>query len=137
MMLDVTINVNDPITVSEFIDVLYRSTLSDRRPVNNLECIAQMINHSNLIVTARNQGQIIGVARSLTDFGFCCYLSDLAVDVKFQSFGVGRKLIKATAEQLDPKCKIILLAAPKAVSYYPKIGFQKHDSAWIADSSNF
>jgi GNAT superfamily N-acetyltransferase len=120
-----------PITSDQFIDVLERSTLAERRPVNDRACIADMLAHANLTCTAWDGELLVGVARSLTDFSYCCYLSDLAVDVKYQKQGVGKKLIQITKSRLQPNCKIILLAAPKAEGYYPKVGFSQHRSAWI------
>jgi len=112
--------------------VLVESTLGERRPVDEPERLARMLEHSNLIVTARDPtGRLVGVARSVTDFAYCCYLSDLAVSRDVQHGGIGRKLIDATLAELDPKAKLILLAAPAAVDYYPKVGFEKHPSAWI------
>ncbi|MEX0645000.1 MAG: hypothetical protein WD076_06805, partial [Parvularculaceae bacterium] len=65
----------------EFIDVLERSTLAERRPVKEHDRIDKMLAHANLIVTARtDEGLLIGVSRCLTDFAFCCFCSDLAVD---------------------------------------------------------
>jgi GNAT superfamily N-acetyltransferase len=124
------------ITSEQFIDILVRSTLGERRPVNDHACIADMLAYANLICTAWDGDLLIGVARSLTDFGYCCYLSDLAVDVKYQKKGVGKKLIQLTGFRLQPGCKIILLAAPKAEAYYPKVGFTQHRSAWIIAASN-
>jgi predicted N-acetyltransferase YhbS len=91
-----------------------------------------MVEHANLICTAWDDDLLVGVARSLTDFSFCCYLSDLAVDITYQSRGIGTELIRLTQSQLHPDAKLVLLAAPKAVSYYPKIGMTQHESAWIA-----
>jgi GNAT superfamily N-acetyltransferase len=127
----ITYSCDREITAEEFIDVLMRSTLAERRPVDDPECIAAMLRHANLLCTAWDGDRLIGVARSVTDFSYCCYLSDLAVDVAYQSQGVGKELIRLTQSRLGPKCKIILLAAPKAESYYPKIGFSAHKSAWI------
>jgi predicted N-acetyltransferase YhbS len=90
-----------------------------------------MLRHANLICTAWHGELLVGVSRSLTDFSYCCYLSDLAVDLKFQRKGIGKKLIGITQSRLHPQCKIILLAAPKAEGYYAKIGFALHHSAWI------
>jgi len=119
------------ISTDEFIDVLKRSTLGERRPIGDQERIADMVAHANLTCTAWDGGVLIGVARSLTDFSFCCYLSDLAVDVAYQRKGVGKELIRMTQSRLQPACKIILLSAPKAETYYPKIGFTQHRSAWV------
>ncbi len=117
-------------TVEEFADVLRRSTLAERRPMQDANCLAQMVEHANLWATCRLDGKLIGVARSLTDFGYCCYLADLAVDQAFARQGIGQRLIEETGRRLGPHAKIILLAAPKASAYYPHIGFEQHPSAW-------
>jgi ribosomal protein S18 acetylase RimI-like enzyme len=90
-----------------------------------------MMEHSNLIATAWEDDLLVGIARSVTDFHYCCYLSDLAVDVACQRRGIGRRLIRMTQEALGPRCSIILLAAPAAVDYYPRLGFQRHEQAWV------
>ena len=122
--------VNAPITADQFIDVLERSTLAQRRPVHDRAAIEAMVKHGNLCVTAWKGPTLIGVARSLTDFHYACYMSDLAVDLAYQHSGVGRKLIAVTQAQLGPECKIRLLAAPAAVAYYPKIGFVHNPNCW-------
>ncbi|MGH7950814.1 MAG: GNAT family N-acetyltransferase [Limisphaerales bacterium] len=119
------------ITSAQFVDVLRRSTLAERRPVHDLERISDMLAHANLICTAWDDDVLVGVSRSLTDFSFCCYLSDLAVDVEYQKMGIGKKLVQLTQSRLHQQCKIILLAAPKAEGYYSKIGFSHFHSAWI------
>ena len=119
------------INSGEFIDLLRRSTLAERRPVDDQACIAAMLRHTNLLCTAWDGEKLIGVARSLTDFEYCCYLSDLAVDEKYQKQGIGKELIRLTQSKLGRHAKIILLSAPRAQTYYPKIGFEAHQSAWI------
>lgn len=119
------------ITAAQFVDVLRRSTLDERRPVDDSARITDMLAHANLICTAWDGDVLVGVSRSLTDFSYCCYLSDLAVDVKYQKTGIGKRLVELTQSRLHPRCKIILLAAPKAEGYYPKIGFRHFHSAWI------
>ena len=90
-----------------------------------------MLQHANLLATAWDGPQLIGVARGLTDFSYCCYLSDLAVDKTYQHRGIGRELVEIVRQQIKPACKIILLAAPAATEYYAKIGFTSHPSAWV------
>ena len=119
------------ISAAEFIDVLKRSTLGARRPVDDLSCIQAMLRHGNLLCTAWDQEKLVGVARSVTDFEYCCYLSDLAVDEQYQKQGIGKALIRLTQSQLGGKAKLIVLSAPKAAGYYPKVGFESHSSAWI------
>jgi len=118
------------ITPLEFIEVLKKSTLGERRPIDNLETIKGMIENADIIIIATINNKIIGVARAVTDFNYCCYLSDLAVDKQYQKKGIGKKLILKIQEQLNNKCKIILLSAPNAKEYYPRIGFTQHNSAW-------
>ena len=119
------------ISADEFIDLLKRSTLGERRPVDDQRCIEAMLMHANLLCTAWDDTKLVGVARSLTDFEYCCYLSDLAVDEGYQRQGIGRELIRLTQSKLGEKAKLILLAAPKAEAYYPRIGFDAHRSAWV------
>ncbi len=118
------------LTENEFTDILNRSTLGERRPVDDKECLNGMLENADIIVIATENEKIIGVARSITDFNYCCYLSDLAVDEKYQKHGVGQRLIDMTQKQLNEKCKIILLSAPSATEYYSKVGFTQHTSAW-------
>ena len=127
---------SEKITEAEFIDVLNRSTLGERRPVEDPVCIRAMLRHASLLCTAWDGEKLVGVARSVTDFEYCCYLSDLAVDAAYQRLGIGRGLIALTQSRLGKRAKIILLAAPKAEGYYPRIGFEPHHSAWILPAAD-
>ena len=115
----------------EFIDLLVRATLAARRPVHDLGAIRAMLRHAQLILTARVEGRLVGVSRALTDFAFCTYLSDLAVDEAFQHQGIGRELVRLTHEAAGLDTMLILLAAPAAREYYPRIGMTRHDSCWV------
>ena len=119
------------ITVEDFRDLLIRSTLGERRPIEDEEALAAMLEHADILCTAWDDTKLVGVARSVTDFQYCCYLSDLAVDEAYQGSGVGKELIRQTQSALGKRANLILLAAPKAVDYYPKLGFEKHNSAWV------
>jgi len=130
-----TYQIEKNLSVEEFTEVLVNSTLGERRPIDEPDRIAKMLEHGNLIVTARFNGKLVGVARSLTDFLYCTYLSDLAVDDQFQKQGIGKELIRLTKLE-TPKAKLILLAAPKAVSYYPKIGMTRHENCYYLDNIN-
>ena len=119
------------LTADEFINILERSTLGERRPIDDEKCIQGMLEHADILALAIDDGHIVGVARAVTDFHYACYLSDLAVDVAYQKKGIGQKLIDVVREELEMGCKIILLSAPDAVTYYPKVGFTQHPSAWV------
>jgi predicted N-acetyltransferase YhbS len=120
------------LTAEEFVDVLRRSTLAERRPVEDLETITGMLAHADIVLCARDaSGLLVGVARAITDFHYCTYLSDLAVDVAFQRRGIGRRLIGDTHSTAGLHTSLILLAAPEAQSYYPHVGMKAHSSCWL------
>ncbi len=126
----IIIQVEEALSPIEFKDILIRSTLGERRPITEIERLEKMCLHANLIVTARKNGILIGVARSLSDFTFCTYLSDLAVDKDHQRTGIGRQLVQRTKE-IAPKAKLILLAAPAARAYYPKVGMRQFEYCFM------
>lgn len=120
------------LTSDEFIDVLRRSALAERRPVDRADILAGMLEHADVILTARNDERLlVGVSRAITDFSYCTYLSDLAVDARYQRQGIGRELLRRTHEAAGRHTMLILLAAPQARSYYGHIGMQQHPSCWI------
>ena len=127
-MIEYKINV--PLSADQFIDVLKRSTLGERRPIDDRACMEAMVKHGNLCVTAWDGAKLVGVARSVTDFAYACYLSDLAVDKSYQSSGIGKQLIIHTQKRLGPRCRLRLIAAPAATGYYPKIGFVQNPQCW-------
>jgi len=120
----------------EFIDLLVRSTLAERRPVDDPETIRGMLEHAEVIITARITGRLVGISRAITDFSFCTYLSDPAVDQEHQRRGIGKEEIRLTHEAAGLNTMLILLAAPLARTYYPHIGMQPHDSCWIIPRRN-
>ena len=127
--------IENDLSVEEFKDILVKSTLGERRPIDDNDRLATMLEYGNLIVTARDKGKIVGVSRSLTDFVFCTYMSDLAVDRNYQKQGIGKELIRRTKLEA-PRAKIILLAAPAATAYYPKIGMARHENCYVLDDAN-
>jgi predicted N-acetyltransferase YhbS len=116
---------------AEFVDVLVRSTLAERRPVDRPGVIRAMLENADIIVTARADRRLVGVSRAITDFAYCTYLADLAVDEAFQRRGIGRELIQRTHDAAGLHTNLILIAAPKARTYYPRIGMEQHDSCWV------
>lgn len=128
----ITYQLENDLSAEDFIEVLRTSTLAERRPVDEPDRIKAMLANANLIVTARDNGKIIGVSRALTDFAFCTYLSDLAVDQSYQRSGIGKELIRQT-HLAAPQTKLILLSAPAAVNYYPHIGMTRHEHCFYID----
>ncbi|MDP2303041.1 MAG: GNAT family N-acetyltransferase [Ignavibacteria bacterium] len=115
---------------TESIIDLYNSS-GINRPTTDKKRIAKMYAHSNLIVTAWDKEQLVGISRSLTDFCYCCYLSDLAVREEYQKSGIGKKLIDLTKEKIGDQTMLLLLSAPAAMDYYPKVNFKKVDNGFI------
>ncbi|HHI94443.1 MAG TPA: N-acetyltransferase [Gammaproteobacteria bacterium] len=133
--MEITYAVNNKPSADEFIGLLVSSTLAERRPVEDRACIEGMLKNANLIITAHDENKLVGIARSITDFHYACYLSDIAVDKTYQNNGIGKQLIAHTQQQLGTRCKLILLSAPDAADYYPKIGFSQHPRAWVLAES--
>lgn len=128
--MDVTYQLEPGLGAEEFIDVLVRSTLAERRPVHDTATVRGMLTNADLVLTARVEGRLVGVARALSDFAYCTYLADLAVDAACQRQGIGRELLHRTHEAAGRHTALILLAAPKARTYYPHIGLTRHESCW-------
>ena len=122
---------NKKISADAYISLLKSNTLGERRPLNDKNRIEKMLENADLVVSAWDGGELVGVARSVTDFVYCCYLSDLSVRGEYQHQGIGIELIRQTRKCLQEGTSIILLAAPQAYEYYPHIGFTKHPSAWV------
>lgn len=128
-MINIKYKVNARINVYEAIEVIKSSGLI--RPVDDVKRIQRMLDHANLTITAWKGMELIGIARSLTDFCYCCYLSDLAVKKEYQKQGIGRAMIEITKEQIGEQAMLLLLSAPPAMEYYPKIGFEKVENGFI------
>jgi predicted N-acetyltransferase YhbS len=131
-MSAITYRLGNDLDLDMVIDLYRESTLGERRPIDDKDCMAAMIQNANLVVTAWAESRLVGIARSLSDFAYCTYLSDLAVRRTHQRQGIGRELVRRT-RQAGGKAKIILLAAPLAVDYYPRLGFTQHPQAWTLD----
>jgi predicted N-acetyltransferase YhbS len=130
MNMQIEYRIEKNLNADEFIDCLIDSTLGERRPVDDKDRIVKMLANANLIVTARSNNSLVGVSRSITDFSYCTYLSDLAVRKSFQQRGIGKELIRRTKLAGEP-AKLILLSAPAAIDYYPKIGMTKHNYCYL------
>jgi len=119
------------LSATEFRDVLVTSTLGERRPVDDLVRLERMLRQADIIVTARDGMRLVGVSRAISDFAYCCYLSDLAVDAAYQRQGIGKRLIDETRKAAGESATLILVAAPAAQTYYPKIGMTPIASGWM------
>jgi GNAT superfamily N-acetyltransferase len=116
-------------SVDQVISVLDSSGIV--RPTGEPDRIAAMIRESNLLVTAWDGALLVGLSRALTDYCYCCYLSDLAVRKEYQKQGIGKKLVEITRDKAGELCTLILIAAPAAVDYYPKIGMERLDRCFV------
>ncbi|MDO3721912.1 GNAT family N-acetyltransferase [Marinobacter sp. chi1] len=135
--MTIQFKVNEPITADQFIELLENSTLGERRPIHDRACMEGMIRNSNLVVTAWDGSLLVGIARSVTDFHYACYLSDLAVDKNYQASGIGKRLQSLTQDQLGPLCKLILIAAPAASAYYGRLGYKHNERCWVLEPGEY
>ncbi|MEK6256227.1 MAG: GNAT family N-acetyltransferase [Chloroflexota bacterium] len=129
--MNITYKIGNDLDIDEVIELYIASTLGERRPVDERDCMLEMLAKANLVVTAWDGELMVGISRSLTDFCYVAYLSDLAVRESHQRLGIGKELIRRTQLELGSKATIVLLAAPAAEEYYPHIGMQQHSSTWV------
>jgi ribosomal protein S18 acetylase RimI-like enzyme len=127
--MNITYKINQSLSTSDIIDVYRSSGLN--RPIEDAARIEKMFVNSNLVISAWDGERLVGVSRSLTDWSFCCYLSDLAVHKDYQHSGIGRELVRRTREATGEQCMLLLLAAPAAVDYYPKLNMEHEPKAFI------
>jgi len=131
--MNIDYKINESITTDQFVELLRNSTLGERRPVEDRACMDGMMSNSNLTVSAWEKSQLVGLSRCMTDFHYACYLSDLAVSKTHQNLGIGKRLQSITQEQLGPRCKLILIAAPAANAYYEHLGFTNNERCWVLE----
>ena len=124
----ITYRTGNDLDLDTVIDVYRDSTLGERRPVDDRETMRKMLEGANLVVTAWDEDKLVGIARSLSDFAFCTYLSDIAVRLAYQRKGIGRELMRL-AQKEGKTATVFLFAAPAAESYYPHVGFTS-GSGW-------
>lgn len=128
--MPITYQLEPDLSAEDFRAVLVASTLAARRPAGDLARLDRMLRHADLVVTARDERRLVGVSRALTDFSYCCYLSDLAVDASYQRQGIGKRLIAQTRQAAGETTTLILIAAPAAENYYAKIGMEHRPQCW-------
>ncbi|HEY3251903.1 MAG TPA: GNAT family N-acetyltransferase [Ignavibacteria bacterium] len=102
-----------------------------KRPVDDLNRIKTMIDNSNLMVTAWDGEKLVGSARAITDFGFYCYIADLAIDKEYQNHGIGHELVNEVIKQAGDECTMVVISPPETMEYFPKIGFERCGDAFI------
>ena len=129
-MSPITYRTGNDLDLEAVVELYRASTLGERRPIEERPRMEAMLRNANLVVTAWDRDQMVGIARSMSDFAYCTYLSDLAVRESHQRGGIGRELVRRTQEA-GGQATVILLSAPRAVGYYPRLGFTQHPSAWV------
>ena len=128
MTLQITYKVNAEINAEELSSVFRASGI--KRPVDDLPRLGRMIDHADILISAWVGNKLVGIARAVTDFSYCCYLSDLAVDKNYQKNGIGKELIALLKDELGEEVALLLLASQEAMEYYPRIGFTEIDNGF-------
>ncbi|THE12025.1 GNAT family N-acetyltransferase [Bacillus timonensis] len=130
----ISYKVNEPIKAEELSNIFKTSGI--KRPTDDLKRLQRMIENSNPLITAWDNGQLIGVARAITDYSYCCYLSDLAVNKNYQNNGIGKEMVRLLQEHIGEEVALLLLSSPIAMEYYPKIGFEKIENGFKIPRKN-
>jgi N-acetylglutamate synthase-like GNAT family acetyltransferase len=121
---------HDEVVTGEQVAELFRKS-GIKRPVDDVDRIQRMIQNADVIISAWHEDKLVGIARAITDFCYCCYLSDLAVDKEYQKNGVGKRLVELTQEKIGEEVSLVLLSSPVAMEFYPHIGFEKSDKSFV------
>ena len=132
----VTIQVESSLSLAEYLFILDDSGLGKRRPMHDPEHLNKMLEGSNLLVTARKDGQLVGFLRGLSDYCYRCFIADLAVAKAFQGKGIGREILQFT-RNLAPDARLILFAAEDAEPFYQKLGFHLHERCYQLKPEEF
>ena len=128
---EIVYRVGNDLDLDAVIELYRASTLGQRRPINDLARMRTMLARAGIVVTAWDGRLMVGLSRAVSDFAYFTYLADLAVRESHQRSGIGRELIRRTREAGGPKTNLLLLSAPAAEEYYPRLGFVRHESAWL------
>ncbi len=136
MINEIDYRYGNDLDTNQVIDLYSASSLGERRPVHDPAQMAMMMAHANLVITAWEGPLLVGLARTMTDYCYVGYLADLVVRESHQRRGIGVRLIQETRARMGANSKLVLIAAPKAVDYYPRIGFTRHPSAWTLDADS-
>lgn len=135
-MAEIDYRIGNDLDLATVIELYRASTLGARRPIDDPAIMGEMLRQANLVVSAWDGDRLVGISRTLTDFAYVGYLADLAVRDTHQRLGIGKEMVRRTRERMGPRSMIVLLAAPAAVEYYPKIGFTHNPQAWILKASD-
>ena len=127
--MNIQFKVNAKVSAAAVIEVYKNSGID--RPIDDSARIQAIFDQSNLIITAWDGNQLIGIARSLTDYNYCCYLADLAVKKEYQKSGIGKTLIELTENAIGENTMLIALSNGSVAEYYPKDGFEKLEHGFI------
>ncbi|HEQ1856533.1 TPA: GNAT family N-acetyltransferase [Providencia alcalifaciens] len=133
----ITYKVNHSISVDDFLNLLKQSPLDTFVPTDDVALLDSMLNNADLLISAWVDEQVVGFARAITDFSFCCYISEIAVDTQYLHQGVGKHLLRLTAEELPPECHLIFRSTPDSQNTYPKLGFNPCPNTWHISAKSF
>ncbi len=127
-MEGITYKVNTGLDVRAVAEVFQSSGIN--RPVEDLSRIRRMLNNANLLVSAWHDQTLVGLVRALSDFSYCCYISDIAVSRQYQRKGIGTGMVRVLRDQLSEEVMVLLIATEDAMNYYKHLCFEKHERAW-------
>ncbi|AZB16979.1 GNAT family N-acetyltransferase [Chryseobacterium indologenes] len=130
-MSNIIFKINEKIEIKTIKDLFF---MSDYLPISNMNDdlrLQKMFDNANLVVSAWSENKLVGIARSLCDFSYCCYLSDICVNKEFRHLNIGKRLIEITREHAGKECKIILHSSEDALNFYDKIGMKRISEAFI------
>ena len=133
--MDISYQLEPELSADEFFEILFKSAMVEDRSKKDEKRLIQMIKNADIVLTARDNKKLVGISRAITDFSYCCYLSELAVHKDYQKQGIGKELVEFTHETAGKNTNLIIASRPAASNYYAKIGMQPLENGWIIEKN--
>ena len=98
---------------------------SDQRKYFNIPFI-----NSTLVISAWEDGRLIGAVRVLSDTIFRSVIYDLVIEPESQNKGIGRELVRRCIEHF-PDSEWLVETTEKTANFYERIGFRANKGVFL------
>jgi GNAT superfamily N-acetyltransferase len=80
---------------------------------------------SHCLVTAREDGQLVGLANAISDGHLVAYFPHMLVHPAYQRRGLGRAMVQVLMSRYEDFHQLMLTADADAVGFYERVGFSR------------
>lgn len=129
--MNLKINLDDQIQEAEVINI-YR--LNQWSSADKPDLLLNALTNSHSLVTARIEGELVGIANAISDGYLVVYYPHMLVHPAYQRQGIGRKMMQVMHERYSGFHQQMLTADSEACAFYASLGFEragKTEPMWI------